>query len=54
MVMHNDRTDLKSSADTKSTTFTITASAKAFDVLTDKLYKDKVLAAVRELSTERP
>jgi hypothetical protein len=50
MVLHNEQTDIKSNVGA-SETFTITASAKAFDVLTDKLYKDKILAAVRELST---
>jgi hypothetical protein len=35
----------------QETEFTIKGSAKAFSILSDKLYKDKILAPIRELST---
>ena len=39
------------SSDADDSTFTIKASGKAFDILSNKLYKYKVRAVVRELST---
>jgi hypothetical protein len=50
MIITSQKTDIRSNVGA-SETFKIVASAKAFDLLTDKLYRDKVMAVIRELST---
>lgn len=49
MILHNDN-DVMLGSGFKSSKFRIKASAKAFQILSDKLYKYKIRAVIRELS----
>jgi len=51
MKLHSSNYDVEKSSDFEENQFTIEASAKAFMILSDGLYSNKILAVVRELST---
>ncbi len=51
MKLHQNQKTVRRSGDFESNGFTIEASAKAFMILSDGLYSNKVKAVVRELST---
>ena len=51
MKLHNVGNTVKSNVTSKASTFTIQANHKAFKILSDSLYKDKIKAVIRELST---
>ena len=51
MKLHSNTHSVEKSADFEESQFTIEASAKAFMILSDGLYSNKILAVVRELST---
>jgi len=50
MKTHIENREIKTSADFAQTNFTIKASSKAFKILSDSLYSDKIRAVIRELS----
>lgn len=51
MQLHNIQNNVESNIAGKKRSFAIEASHKAFRILSDSLYKDKITAAIRELST---
>lgn len=51
MKLHANNYSVEKSGDFEENQFTIEASAKAFMILSDGLYSNKILAVVRELST---
>lgn len=51
MKLHSNTYNVEKSSDFEENNFTIEASAKAFMILSDGLYSNKILAVVRELST---
>lgn len=51
MQLHGTNNHVESNIKGKSRGFAIEASHKAFKILSDSLYKDKITAAIRELST---
>ena len=51
MKLHQDQKNVVKSGDFEENNFTIEASAKAFMILSDGLYSNKVQAVIRELST---
>ena len=51
MKLHQNQKTVRRSGDFESNGFSIEASAKAFMILSDGLYSNKVKAVVRELST---
>ena len=48
MKLTNETEELISSTSKKQSQFTIQASTKAFSILSDKLYSNKILAVIRE------
>ena len=51
MKLHAEQNKVIKSGDTQDSNFSIEASAKAFFILSDGLYSNKVKAVIRELST---
>lgn len=51
MKLHANTHDVEKSGDFEENQFSIEASAKAFMILSDGLYSNKILAVIRELST---
>ena len=51
MKLHNENNDVVRSSQFEQSDFTIESSAKAFQILSSGLYSDKILAVIRELST---
>jgi len=51
MIITGDKKDVQVSGSFQTQQFSIVASAKAFDILTSKIYTNKVKAVIRELST---
>ena len=51
MKLHAGTNVIEKSADFEESKFSIEASAKAFFILSDGLYSNKIKAVVRELST---
>jgi hypothetical protein len=51
MRLHNETTEAEVHGDSARAAFKISPSAKAFSILSSGLYSDKILAIVRELST---
>jgi hypothetical protein len=49
--LHNENNDVVRSSQFEQSDFTIESSAKAFQILSSGLYSDKILAVIRELST---
>lgn len=50
MIIEEGKRDIQTSGITQQNTFNIKPSAKAFKILSDGLYQDKILAVVRELT----
>ena len=51
MIITGEKKDVEVGGDFQTQQFSILASAKAFDILTSKIYTNKVKAVIRELST---
>ena len=51
MKLHTNQNTVDRSSDFQSTSYKIEATAKAFSILSDSLYSNKIKAVVRELST---
>jgi hypothetical protein len=51
MIITSEKKDVQVGGDFQTQQFSILASAKAFDILTSKIYTNKVKAVIREIST---